>query len=331
VPLAAALGTCLVAFLILTALGVGETGSAQVPSTQPGGQHPLSPLQRYSEQAAQRAGAAGVSGARPAPDLVPLAPVAFQRPIARYRSYSRGQLQLMLVDLSALRRALRAGARGPAQVAWRAAYARYLRLGAVYGEFGTLDAAIDGSPGGLAQGVRDAHFTGLHRLEMGLWSHTPPTRLMDVERGLSENVRRLLDKLPIVQISPLDYSTRAHEILEDAQRDLLSGVDVPWSGEGVLATAAGLSATREVLATLAELLDGRENVIESVQSSLSRLGSTLSTIRAAHGGRWPTLAQLRTPQRELLNGVLGAALEALAGVPGALETRLPAPVASIPR
>ena len=49
-------------------------------------------------------------------------------------------------------------------------------------------------------------------------------------------MHRLREVLPGASITPLEYATRAHEILEDAQRDLLSGADVPWSGEGVLAT-----------------------------------------------------------------------------------------------
>ena len=58
------------------------------------------------------------------------------------------------------------------------------------------------------------------------------------------NVHRLSGVLAKVSIEPLEYATRAHEILEDAARDLLSGTDVPWSGEGVLATNAGLASHR---------------------------------------------------------------------------------------
>lgn len=59
-----------------------------------------------------------------------------------------------------------------------------------------------------------------------------------------------------MSITPLEYATRAHEILEDAVRDLLSGAAVPWSGEGVLATAAGVEATEEVISTLRPVLGG---------------------------------------------------------------------------
>ena len=90
-----------------------------------------------------------------------------------------------------------------------------------------------------------------------------------------------------MSITPLEYATRAHEILEDAVRDLLSGVDVPWSGEGVLATAAGLEATEEVVGTLRSLLKGREGVVPLVEVQLAALRRDDPSLAAAHGGRLP--------------------------------------------
>ena len=40
-------------------------------------------------------------------------------------------------------------------------------------------------------------------------------------------------------------------------------------------------------------------------------------------GEWPTPQGLKRSDRERLTGGLGAALEALSGIPGALETQLP--------
>ena len=98
---------------------------------------------------------------------------------------------------------------------------------------------------------------------------------------------------PGSQIDPLDYATRAHEILEDAQRDLLSGTDVPWSGAGVLGTAAGVAATDEVIRTLMPLLR-----VATTRSSRCETGwcgcSTCSTRCGAEHGTWPTLDQLTT-------------------------------------
>jgi iron uptake system EfeUOB component EfeO/EfeM len=326
--------TFLGAFLALTALGVGAGGSPRAAraDARRAAPRPVSAIQAYSEADAKRNGAAGQGGAPPPPDLVPLPAAAFDGPIARYRVYAEGQLTAMLHQLSGLRNALGANRRAAARAAWEGAYADYLHLGAVYGEFGELNRAIDGTPGGLPGGVGDPRFTGLHRLELGLWQGSaPPRRLLGVAGELAADVRLLQRRLPGEQITPLEYATRTHEILEDAIRDLLSGVDVPWSRAGVLATAAGVDATEELIATLRPLLDGREDAIEVVDSSLLRLDRVLASLRSSDRGRWPTLEQLSQNQTELLDGAVGGAAEALDEVPGALETKLPAPIPSLPR
>ncbi len=143
-------------------------------------------------------------------------------------------------------------------------------------EVASLNRAIDGNASGLAGGAASPQFTGLHRIEYGLWTAHGAARAASAGRaGSTPTCGRLRARAaPGVAITPLEYATRAHEILEDAARDLLSGADVPWSGEGVLATDAGLDATEEVIATLRPLLKGRENV---------RPGRRCRTRRAALG------------------------------------------------
>jgi len=153
---------------------------------------------------------------------------------------------------------------------WVAAQDRWLRAGAAYGALG-------------ARG--DEIADGIARHDAA----TPAARLPAALRR--------------AELTPLDYATRAHEILEDAQRDLFSPRE----------TADGLVATKVVIGTLRPLLSGRGDVLAQVDSRLARLSQALADI---HGK--PTRAE-----RERLNGRLGAALEALAGVPGALETSLP--------
>ena len=121
--------------------------------------------------------------------------------------------------------ALEANDRAASQAAWRAAYTTYLKLGAVYlvGPVAALNQQIDGTASGLEGGVSNPRFTGLHRIEYGLWSGAAPSSLLATERGLEASVRRLHGVVPHVMILPLEYATRAHEILEDAQRDLRRG------------------------------------------------------------------------------------------------------------
>lgn len=262
-------------------------------------------------------------------DLSPLSARAFAGPVAAYRRYAEYWTTIAERDANALRDALIAGDRAGARSAWQATWSSYLHLGAVYGLFGDLNQEIDGMPNGILAGAADPHFSGLHRLEMGLWSGASPDSLVPVADALVRNLQSLREMLPSVQISPLEYATRAHEILEDAQRDLLSGTHVPWSGQGILGTTAGLDATEEVFHTLQPLLSGRENTEAEVRSELGLLRSAIAQIRHNHAG-WPALTQLSMREHGLLNGTLAGALGALELLPGTLETKTPAPIPRLP-
>ncbi len=295
--------------------------------------HVRSEVQVYSLQ-----GVAGAAEATPPPDTAPVAASEFERPIAVYREYAIDQLHQMEPDIAGLEAALAAGEREAAKSAWRAAYADYLRLGAVYLDGQTaldarvaqLNLQIDGTPGGLPGGVSSARFTGLHRIEYGLWTGAAPQTLAGEAHALGTHVRELATVLPHAAITPLEYATRAHEILEDAARDFLSGMDVPWSGEGVLATDAGLQATEHVVATLSPVLGTTERVIPTVDTELAQLRAAFSALAADHGGQLPGNGELSQEQAEQLDGTLQGALEALSQVPGVLETGPPPKIPRIP-
>ncbi len=262
-------------------------------------------------------------------ELSPLPARAFAGAVAAYKLYAEHWTAIAERDASGLRKALALGDGAVARSAWETTWSAYLHLGAVYGLFGALNQEIDGMPDGLLAGAADPRFSGLHRLEMGLWEGAPPRSLVPIADTLTRDLHSLRTILPGVQITPLEYATRAHEILEDAQRDLLSGTHVRWSGQGVLGTAAGLDATEEVFHTLQPLLSGRENTEADVRGELALLSSAIAQIHHDHGG-WPALAQLSMREHELLDGTLAGALGALELLPGTLETKTAAPTPPLP-
>ena len=214
----------------------------------------------------------------------------------------------------------------------------YLELGAVYltGALADLNQRIDGTAGGVP-GRGLPHFEGLHRIEYGLWTGADPRSLAPVGTRLQSALAEMAAKLPHAQITPLEYTLRAHEILEDAQRDQLSGTDVAWSGEGVLGTEAGLTATEHVLASMHVLLhpgtDAEEIPIgPRIETELATLRSVFqASIERAHGGHLPPNNGLPRDEAEALQGALGGSLEALAQVPPTLEQNRPRSRSRSPR
>ena len=275
--------------------------------------------------AQQAADAAIEEGKRP--DLVPLPEAAFREPIARYRAYAAGQARSLIRAADALLAAANRGStartatsrgatssgttsrgatsrgatsRAAARRARDAAFDHWLLVGAAYGALGDLDARITGALAALQRDPLDARAAA---------------RLATAARALPAALRK-------AELAPVDYAIRAHEILEDVQRDRMA------DATGVRATADGVAATREVIGTLHGLLAGRGDSLQTVDSRLTQLERTLALIRREHGA-WPAPSSLPRAEHQRLLGQLGAALEALANVPGALETTLPPTVPAL--
>jgi iron uptake system EfeUOB component EfeO/EfeM len=332
-------GVALIAVIVASALpsggGAFSTRSLAPASTNTGAAAPprisrvfdsTIPAKRYGSLIAHlENGGTNLQG-QLVSDLSPIAPAAFAAPIAAYRAYAVRWSNATETAIAKLRRTLARGSRAAARSAWLAAWVSYVHLGAVYGLIGPLDHRIDGLPGELGE----TSFGGLHRIELGLWCGAPPASLQPLAASLARAVDTLPHAVATAQISPLDYATRGHEILEDAQRDFLSGLDVPWSGAGVAGTAAAVAATDEVIDTLAPLMSGRDNTLIEVDNELALMRATLARIRGEHGGSWPALSQLTIAQREALNAATAGALVQLQEVPGTLETAQLAQPPSLP-
>jgi iron uptake system EfeUOB component EfeO/EfeM len=263
-------------------------------------------------------------------ELSPLSPSQFTTPENEYRAYAQRWVAKASAEARALQRALMGASRAAAERAWEETWSDYLHLGAVYGLFAEQNLAIDGTPGVLPEGISDPHFVGLHRIEMGLWTGASLASLIGYDKRLEGDLGALHGVVARVSFTPLEYATRSHEIIEDAQRDLLSGMDVPWSGQGVLGTAAGVAATEEVFHTLEPLVSGRENTEGEVRSELLMLSGMLASIGRRHHGVYPSLSQLGQYEHEQLNGYVAGALSALEQMPGVLETEARRPVPKLP-
>jgi high-affinity iron transporter len=250
-------------------------------------------------------------------DLTPVSPQALRQPIMQYRRYAERWAINFTEASAALRRTLASGDRAAARGAWSTAFFDFMRLGA---DYNLLPAGLAHRIAGQPPSSAVRHFPGLHRIELGLWTGQSLRSLQPAATGLTSAGRELQRVLPRMPIPILAYTLRIHEILEDAQRDLLSGSGVPWSGAGVLGTEAGVIATRELLTTVKPILEGRDNSYGQSENWLDRLQATLLSVRHADNG-WPSVHQLTMLQRERIDAALAGTLAALAQVPGALETR----------
>ena len=152
---------------------------------------------------------------------------------------------------------------------WLTAQLDWERVGASYDSFGDLGLAVDGLPDGLPDGVSDKNFTGLHRLEYGLWHGQSAATLLPVAATLASNVAVVRRNLTSDDLAgdPANLPVRAHEILEDALRDHLSGIDDQGGGAAFAETYADVQVTRAVLGYLTPLINARQPGLPAIADS----------------------------------------------------------------
>jgi iron uptake system EfeUOB component EfeO/EfeM len=256
-------------------------------------------------------------------------PAEFAPPIRAYRRHVVRQLAAMARDVAAMRSAISAGDLPAARASWRAANARYQTIGAAYGAFGDLDAAVDGTTAGLPGGARSPNFTGLHRVELALFGRGSLHDAAAPAAGLDRALAKMRARMPRLRIDPLEYSLRAHEVLEDTLHLQLTGQASPWSRTAYDATAANVRGTRVVLGTLAPMIDRRSPGVRlGAERALDRLGRALAALRRRHGGSYPALDNATRAERERIAALVAAAAEQLAAVPELIDPRPPLPVRS---
>ncbi|WP_326938106.1 iron uptake transporter permease EfeU [Amycolatopsis cynarae] len=256
----------------------------------------------------------GTTGSAP-PAVLPVSSQDLEGPLDEYRTYAAGQLATLAAQVDSLRFALTTGDTGAARAAWTDAQLTWERVGAAYGSFGGLAKAIDGLPDGLPGGTADPAFTGLRRLEHGLWHGETPAALMPVADRLAQDLATLRGQLRSVTTDLSELPKRAHEILEDALRDKLTGQSDQGAGTGYRETLADAGATRVVLDELAPLLTARRpQLVGTAKAQLTALEQAVAATTSS-----PETAPLA--QRQRVDAAIGEVLETLSVVPDLLEIR----------
>jgi high-affinity iron transporter len=237
-----------------------------------------------------------------------------------YQGYAAAQVTDLAKAVTALNADLKRGNVAQAKKDWLTAQLDWERVGASYDSFGDLGLAVDGLPDGLADGVNDKGFTGLHRLEYGLWHGQSAKELLPVAATLQQNVAAVQKNLTSDDLTgdPTQLPLRAHEIIEDALRDHLSGIDDQGAGAAYAMTYADTQVDKVALNYLATLLNERApGLVATANSQLATLDQALLATKA--NGQWQSLTAVSLDQRQDVNAAIGALLETLSSVPTLLE------------
>jgi len=275
-------------------------------------------------QAATSSQSVQIAAATAGPAPVAVKPVTLAEltpPNTLYQAYAAAQLKDLAGDVTTIQADLGKKDIAKAKTEWLSAQLAWERVGASYDSFGDLGLAVDGLPDGYPDGVNDKNFTGLHRLEYGLWHGQSAAELLTVTSTLAKNVATVQKSLTSDDLAgdPTQLPLRVHEIIEDALRDHLSGIDDNGGNAAYAQTYADTQVDKVVLGDEAALINARDpGLVATAQRELTTLDQALAATRTA-GRQWQALTAVTLAQRQHVDGAIGALLETLAVVPDLLE------------
>ena len=247
-------------------------------------------------------------------------------PNEQYQQYAAADLATLQRQIATLRAAVAAGHVPAAKADWLAAQLTWERVGASYDSFGDAGVAVDGLPDGLPLGVNDPGFTGLHRIEYGLYHGQGAAQLLPVVDELAGEITDLRKNLTGDDVAgdPTNLPIRAHEIIEDAMRDHLSGIDDQGCGAAYAMTYADTQVDEVVLGELAPLIEARApGLVQTADAQLAALDQALAAAKV--DGAWLPPESTPLASRQKVDAAIGSLLETLAEVPDLLEVPPSAP------
>lgn len=256
----------------------------------------------------------GTSPANATPAIAQASTGELQQSNILYLKHATNTLSTMGPQIQTLTGALKAGDRDAARTEWLTARQTWAGLGAAYGSFGDAGDSIEGVRNPAVEPDKDTEFTGLGRIELGLFSGQQLASLIPVAQQLEADVSALATTLPTLSMLPGALQLRAHEILEDTLRDTLSGQSNHGASMAFAIAAADVAATRSTVADLAVPLESRRpGFVALVNKSLDSADASLAPLR--RGNTWLTMEQASPSQRRHVNATVSASLELLADVP----------------
>ena len=299
-------------YLVLDAIGAGATASASVRLD--GGSYRFVCLQ--ADEDPVLGPAVTVTGGKvdqATPSIVLLSQNDLVAATQAYSTWALGRARTLAEQVATLDGDAARGDLGAARADWLTAHTTYGTLGAAYGAFGDLGDAIDGSG-----------TTGFRAVEAQLWGTGGTAGARPLVQGLVTDTTALVKQLQDPRMDPLELGLRSHEILEDVQRETLSGRADGPSGTTLAEVAAAVDGSRAALVQLRPLLAAQGDDLADVDAALDALSAEVATFHHdAPAGQtgWTPWPALTPAQRELLNARLDAALEPLARVAATTEPR----------
>jgi iron uptake system component EfeO len=169
-----------------------------------------------------------------------------------------------------------------AKVLYPQARVYYERIEPVAEVWGSLDTSIDGRWENPV--TVKSQFTGFHRLEQMLWQDNSLNGAAAMCAALVKNEQQLLTLVSKAQYNPLEMTSGATDLINEAGTSKISGEEERYSDTDLPVFAANVEASMKVVTLLRPYLQGKESgLVPLIRQRDAAVARLLAKFRATPG------------------------------------------------
>jgi iron uptake system component EfeO len=231
--------------------------------------------------------------------------LAYVGALAEYRVYLTVQTNALARAATAFAQAIDAGNLARAQSLYAPARAAYARLGTAAELFSDLDTRIGARADYFEKRESDPGFTGLHRLEYGLFAQHATDGLAPVASALLADIATLQSRMRGLQVPPERLARGAARVLHTLADNKTGGDEDRYSHADLAAIQGYVDGATKVQELLRPVLGGAAaGLLQTLDTDRDAVIAMLAKYRAGEG--YAAFDTLKAEDRQALAGAIQA-------------------------
>ncbi|MCH9728222.1 MAG: EfeM/EfeO family lipoprotein [Actinomycetia bacterium] len=200
-----------------------------------------------------------------------------------YKDYATAQIDELVTVVKVFTDAVRAGDLQAAQNAYAPSRMPWERIEPLAGLVEDIDGKIDARIDDFA-GADDPEFTGWHRLEYLLFEQNTTDGGTQFADQLDADVATLKEQFPSVEVTPVDVSAGAAELVEEVSQGKITGEEDRYSKTDLWDFDANMQGSRDAISKLSPALaEADPALLGKVEAGINSVFDTMAPLRRGDG------------------------------------------------
>lgn len=237
--------------------------------------------------------------------------------VAKYKNYVQEQADLLVERTAKFTDAVRDGDVAGAKKLFASSRAPFEAIEPVAGSFGDLDPKIDSREN---DAVEEKDWTGFHRIEKALWVDDNADGMSEVADQLDADVKELQTQVKTVELTPLDMTTGAVDLLGEVSKGKITGEEDRYSHTDLSDFQANVDGSKQVFVVLKPVIaESNPELADEIDSRFDDVYSALADYK--DGDEYVSYTELDAADTKKLSQVIDALAEPLSRMAESLEQK----------